>query len=185
VGLIVTDPPYKRESISLYSDLAGFASRVLVPGGLCFCYAPVLHLPDVLDALRGGLRYVALLALVQADWGCGTLQSVRLMSNWKPLVMMCQGPIRPWWQPRPDRLMHPGGRSKTYSPHEQAESECAEIVEHFSRPGALVCDPFLGSGTTGVICHRLGRKFCGFEINRATARRAAGRIKLAGSEAGG
>jgi hypothetical protein len=185
VSLIFTDPPYNKESVSLYADLARFAARVLVEGGLCFCYAPVLHLPAVLDALRGELRYVALLALVQADWGCGALHAAGLLSNWKPLVMMWQGPCRPWWQPHPDRLLHPGGRSKTYAPHEQAESEAEEIIGHFSRPGALVVDPFLGSGTTGVVCHRLGRQFCGFEIDKSVARRAAGRIRLAEAEVGG
>jgi site-specific DNA-methyltransferase (adenine-specific) len=31
-------------------------------------------------------------------------------------------------------------------------------------PGDLVLDPFMGSGTTGVACARLGRKFIGIEI---------------------
>jgi site-specific DNA-methyltransferase (adenine-specific)/modification methylase len=29
---------------------------------------------------------------------------------------------------------------------------------------ALICDPYAGSGTTGVACARLGRKFVGIEI---------------------
>jgi site-specific DNA-methyltransferase (adenine-specific) len=31
-------------------------------------------------------------------------------------------------------------------------------------PGGVVLDPFMGSGTTAVVCHRLGRHFLGFEL---------------------
>lgn len=40
-----------------------------------------------------------------------------------------------------------------------------EIVSDFTQPGELVCDPFMGSGTTGVACARLGRRFLGIEQN--------------------
>jgi len=36
-----------------------------------------------------------------------------------------------------------------------------------SRPGDTVLDPFFGSGTTGQVCERLGRKWCGIELNPA------------------
>lgn len=35
-----------------------------------------------------------------------------------------------------------------------------------SRPGDIVLDPFLGSGTTGEVAQRLGRQWIGIEINR-------------------
>jgi site-specific DNA-methyltransferase (adenine-specific) len=38
------------------------------------------------------------------------------------------------------------------------------LVNLTSRPGETVLDPFMGSGTTGVACHRLGRRFIGIEI---------------------
>lgn len=37
-------------------------------------------------------------------------------------------------------------------------------VNRASLPGEAVCDPFMGSGTTGVACARLGRRFIGIEI---------------------
>jgi DNA modification methylase len=38
------------------------------------------------------------------------------------------------------------------------------ILQAGAMPGDLVCDPYMGSGTTGVASLRLGRRFCGVEI---------------------
>ncbi|NBH73603.1 site-specific DNA-methyltransferase [Clostridiaceae bacterium] len=39
------------------------------------------------------------------------------------------------------------------------------LIENSSRPGDLVLDPFLGSGTTAAACLELGRAYLGYEIN--------------------
>lgn len=39
------------------------------------------------------------------------------------------------------------------------------ITERYTNPGDLVLDPFMGSGTTGVACAQLGRRFIGIEID--------------------
>lgn len=51
------------------------------------------------------------------------------------------------------------------------------VVRACSNPGDVVMDPFLGSGTTGVIAHALGRNFIGTEFSRENARRAVERMK--------
>lgn len=63
------------------------------------------------------------------------------------------------------------------------------LVEDFSDPGELVLDPFAGSGTTGVACRELGRRFLGYEhspeyhaaaLRRIEAAREQLRIRLVG-----
>ena len=46
----------------------------------------------------------------------------------------------------------------------------------FTDPGELVLDPFAGSGTTGVACRRLGRRFIGWERDAKYAAIAEKRI---------
>ena len=38
------------------------------------------------------------------------------------------------------------------------------VVGQWVKPDSLCLDPFMGSGTTGVACMNLGRKFIGIEI---------------------
>lgn len=51
-----------------------------------------------------------------------------------------------------------------------------ELVELFSDRDELVVDPFLGAGTTGAACIRLGRRFAGAELDRKVARDARERL---------
>jgi site-specific DNA-methyltransferase (adenine-specific) len=48
-------------------------------------------------------------------------------------------------------------------PTQKPESLMCDLVADFTDPGDLICDPFAGSGTTGVAAIRLGRRFVGWE----------------------
>lgn len=54
-----------------------------------------------------------------------------------------------------------------------------EILSDFTASGQVVCDPFMGSGTTGVSCAKHGRKFIGIESDEGYFRIACERIRKA------
>jgi site-specific DNA-methyltransferase (adenine-specific) len=50
-------------------------------------------------------------------------------------------------------------------PTEKPVSLMRELLGDFTNPGQTICDPFMGSGTTGVAALQLGRKFIGVELD--------------------
>ena len=52
----------------------------------------------------------------------------------------------------------------------------------WSNEGDVVLDPFMGSGTTGVVCAELRRRFVGIEISDEWAARAGERVRTAYSQ---
>lgn len=69
----------------------------------------------------------------------------------------------------------------TDHPTQKPEKLYAKLVLASSKPGDIIFDPFLGSGTASVIAKKLGRKFCGIELNKEYCLFAAKRILRADS----
>ena len=69
----------------------------------------------------------------------------------------------------------------TDHPTQKPEKLLAKLILASSRPGDLVLDPFLGSGTTAVTAKKLGRRFCGIEIDLEYACCALARLRRAES----
>lgn len=53
---------------------------------------------------------------------------------------------------------------------------CRQLLELYAPEGGVVYDPFMGSGTTGVACRRMGLEFIGSEISENQVKWAADRI---------
>lgn len=54
----------------------------------------------------------------------------------------------------------------TDHPTQKPEKLYAKLVLASTKLGDKIFDPFLGSGTTAVVAQKLGRSYCGVEINR-------------------
>jgi DNA modification methylase len=48
-------------------------------------------------------------------------------------------------------------------PNEKPESLMVKLVKLCTVMGETICDPYMGSGTTGIACLRTGRNFIGIE----------------------
>ncbi|MCG8509084.1 MAG: site-specific DNA-methyltransferase, partial [Rhodospirillales bacterium] len=71
-------------------------------------------------------------------------------------------------------------RNKTTThPTEKPLGFVRRLVEVSSRPGDLVLDPFVGSGTTAVAAKTTGRDFLGFDTSPEYVKMARRRIRLA------
>lgn len=70
----------------------------------------------------------------------------------------------------------------TDHPTQKSEKLYAKLILASSRPGDIVFDPFLGSGTASVVAKKLGRRWCGVELNEEYAMLAEKRLAMADSD---
>ena len=175
VGLIVTDLPYHKEALALWSDLAVLARRILRPGGLLLAYSGQSYLPDVLRALTEHLDYVWMIA--QTNHARKTHNyHLRVYANWKPIILCAKPPFVPhdWF----NDVLIGGGPEKGQHAWQQREDESRRIIEIFSRPGDLIVDPFCGSGTVAAASLILNRRFQGCDIDPVAVGTARERVRM-------
>ena len=70
----------------------------------------------------------------------------------------------------------------TDHPTQKPEKLLAKLILASSPPGGMVLDPFMGSGTAPVVARKLGRRFCGVEIDRTYSCCAAERLRRAAGD---
>ena len=59
---------------------------------------------------------------------------------------------------------------------QKPEALLHRIISSCTKPGDLVLDPFLGTGTTAAVAKRLGRNYCGIELDATYLEAARKRI---------
>lgn len=71
----------------------------------------------------------------------------------------------------------------TDHPTQKPEKLYAKLILASSRPGDVVFDPFLGSGTSAVVASKLGRHFCGIELEETYCLWAMKRLHIVDEDA--
>jgi modification methylase len=69
-----------------------------------------------------------------------------------------------------------GDNGDKVHPTQKPESLLYRVITSSTKPGDVVLDPFFGSGTTGAVAKKLGRRFIGIERDKNYANHAERRI---------
>jgi DNA modification methylase len=85
-------------------------------------------------------------------------------------------PMDVWYGQHFSRIQGNNKERRGKHDNQLPELYLARVLRATSNKGDLVLDPFLGSGTTGVVAHALGRRFVGVEFSKENAKRAFERI---------
>ena len=154
---VITDPPYAREYLPLYADLAKWADSVLTDDGVLAVLTGQSHLPEVFRLMDGYRPYRWTMSYLTPGAGYAAMHA-RVQSHWKPVLLYGRGP-------RIDDVITaadpPSGEAHRW---QQSLSGFQELIRRLTDPGQTVADPFGGSATTLIAAQQLGRHAIGAEI---------------------
>jgi DNA modification methylase len=186
IDLILTDPPYGKEYLPLYEELAKLAVRVLKPGSSLVFFAGHIILDEVFNIFNkfsltntngSNLKYWWTL-VVKHSGNHTKIHPRYIFAEWKPLLWYVKGE-------RVNDLVISntiGDYIESVAPlkieHEwqQSTTEAEYIIKNLTLANQTVLDPMMGSGTTGIATLNLRRKFIGIEKNLETFEIAKVRI---------
>lgn len=175
IDCIITDPPYAKEFLSLYKDLAEFAYKALKPGKSLVVMIGQSYLPDILNLMCPIINYNWICAYLTPGGQSAQLWQRKVNTFWKPLLWFTKGEYQGEWigdvmkskENNNDKKFHFWG---------QSESGMLDIVERLTKPNDLILDPFMGAGTTGIVSLLSKRRFIGIDIDNNCITQTKARI---------
>lgn len=181
VDAVVTDPPYgvnlgdhagskdnrlkhlTKQGYESYQDTPENFKDVVVPAiemsldlsdrGAVFSVPPSMWLLPAPTAI-GGVYLPN--SVGRHSWGFSSLSHCLLYGKGRDVNLGC----------KKTAIRNQAPSEKNGHPTPKPLQWMEFIVDLASRQNDTVIDPFMGSGTTGVACANLGRKFIGIEIER-------------------
>jgi len=171
VDLVLTDPPY---GLNKKVQCGGWSSGKekyddmliwdIIPDWAVF--NAIFKLSE--DQIIFGGNYFTDFLPVSRCWLVWIKPKMPSMSEVDVAWTSFDKPSKPFYCPRVNPSTHP-----TQKPTKLI----VDIISAYSGPTVTILDPFFGSGTTGVACERLGRKWLGIEISEKYCEVAAKRIQ--------
>jgi site-specific DNA-methyltransferase (adenine-specific) len=161
IDCIISDPPYPREFVGLYGDLARHCADAGISRVAVMCGQS--YLPEIIASMCEHLEYRWTIAYMTPGGQAVQQWQTKVNTFWKPILVFGKS----------DEWMGDVSTSKTNDNDKrfhgwgQSESGMLDLVNRLSKPGETVCDPFVGAGTTGVVSLALGRKFIGCDIDES------------------
>jgi site-specific DNA-methyltransferase (adenine-specific) len=101
----------------------------------------------------------------------------RTMSKKDGMPAGMRVPMDVWYGQYWGRIQGNNKERRGYHDNQLPEVYLERVILSSSNEGDLVLDPFLGSGTTGVVAHALGRRFVGIEYSKENAKSSYERMK--------
>lgn len=166
VGAIVTDPPYGMEFVSnrpvvrnKFHPIRGDSDGELLQWACCLKPEHSSYIFGRWDNLWEMPKPRSLITWVKNNHSMGDLSHEH--GRQTEVISFYPGPDHFFPTGRPNDVIECPRTGNNDHPTEKPVA----LMEHFVRlTNGSVLDPFMGSGTTGVACMKLGRKFIGIEI---------------------
>jgi len=177
VDAVVTDPPYgvgmeyasTDDTPEFVRDVAvpvielcrTISVRVVLTPGIknLFAYPKPTHTGSIFYPAGAGMN----------PWG---------FTCWQPILYYGKDPYGGKGS-KPDSFSAGDAAEKLDHPCPKPIGQMKRILARSTLAGEIVCDPFMGTGTTGIACANLGRKFIGIEIEPKYFNIACKRISAA------
>jgi len=156
--------------LDCWKKLAQFAAKKLKDGGILIAASGQSYLPTVYKNMEVvGLNYYWT-NCIYTPGVSAELQMKRLRTNWKPLLFYVKGEYKRTFQKTDVYVSEYEDTANGQKYHKWGQSYPVfnQIVLDYTYANDLVCDPFLGGGTTGVSCIENKRKFVGIELDADT-----------------
>ncbi len=166
VDAVTTDPPYGVNKASWDgaippAELWQEVARVLRPNGSLLVFGGLRYMPEVMQSIGESLKYEWVIAWYKSN----AMQFGKTGFSVLDLVLWYSKNGANFANKIRDVIEYPIIPSENDNGHPTPKPEkiMSRLVNAVA--GQIIFDPFMGSGTTGVACAKLGRKFIGCEIS--------------------
>ena len=189
VDLICTDPPYgdnagygrsNRKILGNEHPLLGLmalaeAYRVLRKDRCCFCFLEAKHLALIDIFIRRYTNYRVKEYVVWDKQHIGMGHGFRKRHE---MILVLDKGRATFNSAAMPNVLACTRVSTTHHPHTKPVALLETLIAHVTRPGDVVLDPFMGSGSTAVAAKKLSRAFIGIEYEERYIKVAHERLQV-------